>query len=567
MKRKHQKKRTFLYYFSRTLALLLAFTGAVGATALHGKRRICTENAEATCTSAITQLEEWFDHPDHADPSYAEIRRQLALHASSEEYIDSAFVLYDKQTGQTYDSSMLIWSSVRIQADHIKSITKLSEVAPELAAASETDDGRIIINTIDEDEAQMEKLLPFPENRYDYLFQVQDLYYKDGQILPGTISVYCTSRTKIGQTLLGKEKHFKAGLEPEHIPADAIQFTTENTVAIPEDAIRADMLIYIPVGSQSDSPALQEAYRLMAYSHGDHSISPEGEYHLQNLPLTSTDVMFGSYKLPSGKTEDARFELYAVSYYDFYQNYLPALLLYSGMIFLIVLIISALIAKIFHMRYTKAYEINEYRRNLTAALAHDLKSPLTVISGCAQNLRENVHTEKRESYADAILENAAYMDKIIADVLDLAKLEQLQSAEKTEVDLVQLANVTAERYAAQIEEKQLRLTCSGKFSADCNEKMLSQAIGNLILNAVQYTPQGGSITISADEKLLTIQNDSAAISEPEKLCEPLFKGDAARAAHSGSGMGLSIVRQIIQLNGMHFSVKSENGKFTAIIRA
>ena len=51
----------------------------------------------------------------------------------------------------------------------------------------------------------------------------------------------------------------------------------------------------------------------------------------------------------------------------------------------------------------KAYEMNEYRRNLTASLAHDLKSPLMAISGYAENLRDNIHTEKRAAYADSII--------------------------------------------------------------------------------------------------------------------------------------------------------------------
>jgi hypothetical protein len=129
--------------------------------------------------------------------------------------------------------------------------------------------------------------------------------------------------------------------------------------------------------------------------------------------------------------------------------------------FILLLLFSLLIAKIRHMRYCKEYELNAYRRNLTASLAHDLKSPLMAISGYAENLRDNVHTEKRAAYADSILQNTQYMDRLIADVLDLAKLEQGTVLQKRSCDLAALANETAAQFRAQTEERHLTVTVSG----------------------------------------------------------------------------------------------------------
>ena len=80
------------------------------------------------------------------------------------------------------------------------------------------------------------------------------------------------------------------------------------------------------------------------------------------------------------------------------------------------------------------------------------------------------------------------------------------------------------------------------------------------------TPEGGSIEIRASEKGFAIRNDAADLPDPATVCEPLVKGESARTARSGSGMGLAIVRQIMQLHGFRFAVKAADGKFTAKIK-
>ena len=567
---KRSRKRSYFSYFSKTLAIMLAVTAAIGGTALYGKYQIRTDNTVMDCHSRLNALENWFSNPKNAEPSYADLRRELALCSTTDSAIDAAFILYDRETGKTYDSSRLILSSVRFQANNTKQIEKLKAAAPELAEQSAQDDGRYVINNIIEDPEQIQELTPLPEDKYAYSFRVHDVYICGDKAYPGKITIYSAKKPILDRLfkldLLHAVNDWKELEHDRPSETECLHFSSENTVALPEDTIRADMLVYMPLGTAPDSPAMKEACRFMAFNQGDYSVSPEGEFHLENIPQTSVASAVSYSYYPDGKKDNARFEIYYIAFYNFWKEYLPRLLFYSGIIFLIELLIAALAAKILHMRYCKEYEMNEYRRSLTAALAHDLKSPLTVISGCAQNLRENIHAEKRADYTDAIIENAQYMDRIIADVLELAKLEQLPAAEKTKVDLAQLANVTAEHYAEQIAEKHLVFTCSGRFPVFCNERMLAQAIGNLIDNAVRYTPEGGTVTVTADAHSLTVQNDAAEIAEPEKLCEPLRKGDSARGARSGSGMGLAIVRQTMQLSGLRFAVRSENGKFTAIIQ-
>ncbi len=563
---KQAKERSYFSYFAKTLAMILAVTAAIGGTALYGKYQNRVDNTARDCQSRLEALETWLSNPKHADPSYEEIRAELAFCCTSDPSIDSAMILYDRETGKTYDSTELVWSSVFFRADNTKQIEKLKKAAPELAEQSAQDDGRYVINSIIEDPERIKELTPLPRETYEYSLQIRDLYICGSEVYPGKIAIYSGKRPLADRLfnldLLNDLNYLK---DIEHDPPagqDCLRFTTENTVAIPEDAIRVNSLLYLPIGTKENSPAMKEVYRYME-DYNDHGSS---EYAFENRPKTAICTSLTSTYYPEGKRTDARYEIYYLAFYDFWQEYLPRLLFYTGIIFLTELLIAALIAKIMHMKHRKAYEMNEYRRTLTAALAHDLKSPLTIISGYAENLRENIHTEKRESYADAILENTQYMDKIIADVLDLAKLERMQHTEKTTVDLAQLAQTAAARFEAQITEKKVDLRCAGKCVVSGNEKMLTQAIGNLMDNAIRYTPEGGTVEIRAYEKGIVIRNDAYDLPDAAAVCEPLVKGDAARASRSGSGMGLAIVRQIVQLHGFRLTVKAADGKFTAKIK-
>ncbi|MGN1106417.1 MAG: sensor histidine kinase, partial [Huintestinicola sp.] len=108
------------------------------------------------------------------------------------------------------------------------------------------------------------------------------------------------------------------------------------------------------------------------------------------------------------------------------------------------------------------YEIEDQRREMTDRLAHDLKSPLMVISGYAENLSENVNPENRQHYAEAILENVKYMDNIIADVLDLSKLEDGAVKINSEAfDAAEMIRELGANYEECFRKNDVKFTCEG----------------------------------------------------------------------------------------------------------
>jgi signal transduction histidine kinase len=135
------------------------------------------------------------------------------------------------------------------------------------------------------------------------------------------------------------------------------------------------------------------------------------------------------------------------------------------------------------------------------------------------------------------------------------------------VDLAQLFQDTVELYADLAEEKHQALTASAApgLSLDADQNRLRQVMANLVDNAVKYTPAGGSIALEgrAEERTLVIEVRDTGIGIPPgdlpRVWERLYRGDASRSER-GLGLGLSLVRAIVEAHGGRVGVRSEPGK-------
>lgn len=230
--------------------------------------------------------------------------------------------------------------------------------------------------------------------------------------------------------------------------------------------------------------------------------------------------------------------------------------------------LSVIISLIAYNKYCAQYEIDEYRRNMTSALAHDLKTPLTAIMGYSENLKSNVHSEKRDYYADAVIENVRYMNEIITGTLELAKIEKQDTKlNKTDVDMVALANELIAKYKADFEDRGISVSVSGNCNINADRNLISRAVENLVSNAVKYTSDGGKVEIVADNKCFSISNSCAADLKggTEDFCKVFGKADASRSNRNGVGIGLAMVHNIVTLHKFRFEASASGGKFTAKI--
>lgn len=246
-------------------------------------------------------------------------------------------------------------------------------------------------------------------------------------------------------------------------------------------------------------------------------------------------------------------------------------LIYVGPVLVLYILLSVFAAMLWavisYLLYSRRYDLEAYRKNLTGTLAHDLKTPLAVIYGNAENIRAHTHPDQADDYADRIMENVTHIDEMIAGVLGLAKLENgAAPANHETVDLTALLHTAFLRSAEQMEQRGLTLKESGKMAVKGNADMLKQLAENLAANAVQHAAEGGTITVSAEKKALRISNPYIGELNEKTLCEPFRRGDAARGSQSGSGLGLSIVQQIAALQKLRLRVTARDGVFTAELK-
>lgn len=280
---------------------------------------------------------------------------------------------------------------------------------------------------------------------------------------------------------------------------------------------------------------------------------------------TDNRILSGSYFF---SLDENPYVFNCVYSYDFSKTSGYAVVIIWAVGLFIGIALSIILSLIAYNKYCTQYEIDEYRRNMTSALAHDLKTPLTAIMGYAENLKSNVHLEKRDYYADAVIENVRYMNEIITGTLELAKIEKQDSTlNKTDIDMVALANELLAKYKADFEDRGISVSVSGNCTVKADRDLISRAIENLISNAVNYTSEKGRFDIEANEKQFIIYNscDEKLTGKTEDFCKVFGKADSSRSNRKGSGIGLAMVKNIASLHKFRFEASASGGKFTAKI--
>ena len=215
-------------------------------------------------------------------------------------------------------------------------------------------------------------------------------------------------------------------------------------------------------------------------------------------------------------------------------------------------LISLAIAYVLYRSYKSAYDMEQYRRTTSNAMAHDLKSPLAVIQLNAENLRDGTNPEKNRHYTDNIINEVHQMNTQIASILDMAKAEDVNTKlHKTDVDITAIVNSVAEEYAERIKEKNVSIEVNGACTVHADEMLMNQVIKNIMDNAVKYVTDGGHIEVELSDKEVSFVNSSEPLDKDtlEDVWKPFVKGDNSRHGHKGTGLGLSIVKTIMDRHG------------------
>lgn len=227
--------------------------------------------------------------------------------------------------------------------------------------------------------------------------------------------------------------------------------------------------------------------------------------------------------------------------------------------FLTFFIAALIISTQSYKLYKRRDDLEKYRIETTNALAHDLKTPLSIISGYAENLIENVHTEKKDYYAANIQANVKRMDKIVLGMIELSKLESDSFKIKYEdVSLSEVCDKLINHYSPICDENQIVINMEGDEVIKTDFALMERVINNFFVNALEHTPNGGSINITINEDTLEFYNSGSHIPEKDltEVWKPYKKVDASRSNTKGTGLGLSISSKILELYNFSYGAKN-----------
>jgi signal transduction histidine kinase len=205
-------------------------------------------------------------------------------------------------------------------------------------------------------------------------------------------------------------------------------------------------------------------------------------------------------------------------------------------------------------------------------------TPLTAMRGYLETLSMSeidIDPPTRERYLQIVSEETHRLEHIVGDLLDLARLEGGGSAMRQErVDVAALFDRVATRHEREWRQRNVRLEFhvgQGAESVVGDADRLEQALQNLAANALRHTPDGGQITLTSTSDpggvRLTVRDTGPGI-PPEHLpliFERFYKADAARKAAGGSGLGLSIVKAIVERHGGTIAARNDHGAVFDIV--
>ncbi|NOY99353.1 MAG: HAMP domain-containing protein [Chloroflexi bacterium] len=225
-----------------------------------------------------------------------------------------------------------------------------------------------------------------------------------------------------------------------------------------------------------------------------------------------------------------------------------------------------------------------FRRQMTADIAHDLRTPLTVIGGYLESIREGVLQPTPERM-EVMQTEVGHLQRLVEDLrtLSLADAGELP-LNRQQVDPEALIRRVAAAYQLPAEQKGIVLqvqAAPGLPAIRVDEERMAQVLGNLVNNALRYTPAGGTIRIQAsapgepspsqtapaagNRLLITVADTGAGISSADlgRIFERFYRADQSRQQDEGeSGLGLAIAKSIVEAHGGTISVESEMGRGT-----
>ncbi|MBQ8970160.1 MAG: HAMP domain-containing histidine kinase [Lachnospiraceae bacterium] len=222
----------------------------------------------------------------------------------------------------------------------------------------------------------------------------------------------------------------------------------------------------------------------------------------------------------------------------------------------------------------KKTEIDEMRKEFLSNVSHELKTPIALIQGYAEGLKDNVNSdeESRDFYCDVIIDEAAKMNRMVRSLLELNQLENgIDELTMERFDLVPLIRNCISSVDIMLKQNQiaLRFTEEGPVNVWADSFKVEQVVNNFLSNAIHYAKNEKQIDITIEKKEETVRVQVFNTGDPipeeslDKLWTKFYKVDKARTReYGGSGIGLSIVKAIMESLQQAYGVENTEGGVT-----
>jgi signal transduction histidine kinase/DNA-directed RNA polymerase specialized sigma24 family protein len=216
-------------------------------------------------------------------------------------------------------------------------------------------------------------------------------------------------------------------------------------------------------------------------------------------------------------------------------------------------------------------ELDRMKNDFLSTVSHELRTPLTVITGMGRTLEHQWRTideEIRSDFLARLNANAATLNQVIAQLLDFSKLEAGQLRPDTrDVDLTVLLPDVVHRLGTLLRDHHVEVDVEPDLRTVADPGLVERIVENLLSNAAKYTPPGSRVVVSArgtgNEAIVAVTDDGPGIPQNEvaRIGERFFRGgDLHTRTTRGTGLGLAVVSEILELHGSRLEVESRVGE-------
>jgi RNA polymerase sigma factor (sigma-70 family) len=215
-------------------------------------------------------------------------------------------------------------------------------------------------------------------------------------------------------------------------------------------------------------------------------------------------------------------------------------------------------------------ELDRLKNDFLSNISHELRTPLTVIAGVGRTLEDSSDILSEEERRDLLARsnaNAATLDSMLTELLDFGRLEAGHlDIKPADVALGELIGGVTDRLASLFQDRAVHLDVEEGLTATADRLLIERVVENLLTNAAKYTSPGSRVRISAAsegrEAVVTVEDDGPGI-PPDELChigERFFRGGHSNTRSTrGTGLGLALVSEILDLHGTYLEVESKLG--------